>query len=809
MVTWTAVDDANNSSSCTFKVNVLPNEAPCIGCDSTAVDPTDPTAGISCNSITSNTGTISVLAPIGTTTYTHSDDSWDVTVTDNGGHTTLTCALSGATTATGLTTLNGQIFNIGTTRVTWTATDDAGNPASCYFDVLVKDNNPVTVTIKENGVESTYDGYLQRVHGYTVQSISNSDYTVNDFAYVGPEEDTVITGRYVGDYPMNLKPEDFQNNNALFANVQFVIADSILKIKPNPNVITITAGSAQKPYDGVELTCENYTYTQGVLAMGDTLIAVTSGSRLDYGTSPNTIDEYRVFRNESLDGSMLRSISAPSGYTKDVTNQYTFATTEDGILEITKNGNVEVTITGHTGQYMYDGTTVYTVHGYDVSIVDTLNRYAVTDFVFNGDSVLQDMNQGYYEMDMVQSDFVNNNENYGPVTFHIVQGWMKIHGELKVTPVVSVSSVCAGINNGAATIGITGGVPNYTYQITGANTGYSNSGTTSGNISLTDLAADQYTVSVVDAAPFTANASFTIQEIPSILTPGNFEFECPAAITETLNYNECQMTINIGTPTFVNHMTDMEVTITNNAPEGNVFPQGTTEVVWTATDECGASLTCTQTIVVNYPPCGTAADSVADYDGIKYSSVRIGCQCWIGENLRSMHYSDGTPIADYRNYQDDPAKDTVFGKLYSWYSANRVAEDDDDTPVPTVTGPNGPYVQGACPDDWALPSDEDYRTLFETAGLVDYLKDPNPAYWLPGFAGIAPGTGFDARGAGWYDSDINRYMNLLGETYYWTSEPVTHVVNGHCAVITYYCPDGIIKDQKKGSGLSIRCIKMK
>ena len=99
--------------------------------------------------------------------------------------------------------------------------------------------------------------------------------------------------------------------------------------------------------------------------------------------------------------------------------------------------------------------------------------------------------------------------------------------------------------------------------------------------------------------------------------------------------------------------------------------------------------------------------------------------------------------------------------------------------------------------------------MFETAGLVDYLKDPNPAYWLPGFAGVAPGTGFDARGAGWYDSDINRYMNLLGETYYWTSEPVTHVVNGHCAVITYYCPDGIIKDQKKGSGLSIRCIKMK
>ena len=303
-------------------------------------------------------------------------------------------------------------------------------------------------------------------------------------------------------------------------------------------------------------------------------------------------------------------------------------------------------------------------------------------------------------------------------------------------------------------------------------------------------------------------ANFTITELPSILTPGNVEFECPAAITETLNYNECQMVVNIGTPTFVNHMTGVEVTITNDAPEGNVFPQGTTVVTWTATDECGASLTCTQNIVVNFPPCGTAADSVADYNGIKYSSVRIGCQCWTGENLRSTNYFDGTAIPNYRNYADNEANDTIYGKLYSWYSANRVPEDDDDTPAPTVAGPNGPYVQGICPDGWALPTDDDYRTLFATAGLVDYLKDPNASYWLPGFAGIAPSTGFDARGAGWYESDINRYMNLLGETYFWTSEPVTHVVKGHCAVITYYCPEGIIQDKMKGNGLSVRCIKM-
>jgi gliding motility-associated-like protein len=53
--------------------------------------------------------------------------------------------LSGATTATGLTTLAGVDFNLGTTTVLWTVTDNSGNTNSCAFTVTVADSTAPSV----------------------------------------------------------------------------------------------------------------------------------------------------------------------------------------------------------------------------------------------------------------------------------------------------------------------------------------------------------------------------------------------------------------------------------------------------------------------------------------------------------------------------------------------------------------------------------------------------------------------------------------------------------------------------------------
>ena len=193
--------------------------------------------------------------------------------------------------------------------------------------------NPLTgveVTVKEHGGETTYDGYEQRVHGYDFVSITNDNglYSVNDFHYSGIEEDSIAAGRYVGTYPMNILPTDFTNENPNFTDVIFTIQDSNLVIKSNPTVITITAGSAEKLYDGTPLVDSNYTYTPaGVLANGDSLVVTIEGSITDVGQVDNVITDYKVYRNESFNAGMRRMglrKARPAGYDVDVTNCYTF-----------------------------------------------------------------------------------------------------------------------------------------------------------------------------------------------------------------------------------------------------------------------------------------------------------------------------------------------------------------------------------------------------------------------------------------------------------------------------------------------------
>lgn len=257
-------------------------------------------------------------------------------------------------------------------------------------------------------------------------------------------------------------------------------------------------------------------------------------------------------------------------------------------------------------------------------------------------------------------------------------------------------------------------------------------------------------------------------------------------------------------------LTPAPVAIAQNFDGATRHGVGLYTVQWTVTEDCG-TVDYNQVVSVEYPPCGTT-DGEFDYEGNRYTVISVGRNCWLAQNLRSTKYYDGTDIASAEGYYsvENPDKDAnaqKFGRLYTWYSAMNVPEGDNNATPAVVHGPTGDYIQGACPQGWAVPTQEEYAELMAAAGDASNLKSSASDTWLPGKEGVAPGISFDAPGAGFYNVDAKRYENLLAETYFWSATTGASVQQGVCNVITHSCPQIITENKMKGQGFSLRCVK--
>ena len=113
--------------------------------------------------------------------------------------------------------------------------------------------------------------------------------------------------------------------------------------------------------------------------------------------------------------------------------------------------------------------------------------------------------------------------------------------------------------------------------------------------------------------------------------------------------------------------------------------------------------------IIFYRP-NITTPSITDADGNVYTSLTIGTQEWMSENLRTTKYSDGTPIPNvtdetewyndttgaWCHYDNDNKYDTIYGKLYNFYAVE--------------TGK-------LCPTGWHVP------TFYEWNVLKTYLME--------------------------------------------------------------------------------------
>jgi len=221
---------------------------------------------------------------------------------------------------------------------------------------------------------------------------------------------------------------------------------------------------------------------------------------------------------------------------------------------------------------------------------------------------------------------------------------------------------------------------------------------------------------------------------------------------------------------------------------------------------------CTDPFACDFDPLATDSVGCEDpsiiFDGFPYTSIRIGTQCWIKENLRTEHYANGDSIPQIQGfywawlssdtgatcYYEYPNGDlsTEYGRLYNW---NAVVDD-----------------RGLCPTGWHVPEKFEYDTLVTFLGIEGGLDEVasalmsaptdtpswngnNASQW----SGLAGGMRGDPNptGSQYYDQGV--------QIHYWSSTNTNSPIGDYAK--TLYLPTGYtewIVDTVLG--LPVRCV---
>lgn len=256
----------------------------------------------------------------------------------------------------------------------------------------------VVVTITGNKDTQKYDGTEKTVKGYTV-SITSPLYKESDFTFEGT---ALVKGTNADTYMMGLSEENFTNTNKNFAKVTFHVIDGSLVIEKRN--LVLTSASAQKVYNGTELTAKDVTVSGDGFVKGEGASYDVTGTQTTVGDSENTFT-YKLNENTNADN-------------------YTIETANGSLLVTPVTDQVVVTLKENSGTEVYDGTEK-TVTGYTVA--DISNKlYTDKDFTFTGNDEVKGTDAGIYDMELKAEDFQNINPNFTDVVFKVEDGALEI-----------------------------------------------------------------------------------------------------------------------------------------------------------------------------------------------------------------------------------------------------------------------------------------------------------------------------------------------------------------------------------------------
>jgi uncharacterized protein (TIGR02145 family) len=197
-----------------------------------------------------------------------------------------------------------------------------------------------------------------------------------------------------------------------------------------------------------------------------------------------------------------------------------------------------------------------------------------------------------------------------------------------------------------------------------------------------------------------------------------------------------------------------------------------------------------------------AAGTVTDIDGNSYSTIKIGTQVWMAENLKTTKYNDGTTMSIINDYTIWTALTTpaycwydngvinkpIYGALYNWYTVNPIG--------------NGGK-------NWHIPTDAEWTILTTYLGNDDNtgnkLKEIGTIHWISQYQGTTNETGFTALPGG--DRTNTGTYTLIRQSGLWWSSSEYSTTLAQYRFMSSTQGKVFGGNSPKQYGMSVRCLK--
>ena len=200
--------------------------------------------------------------------------------------------------------------------------------------------------------------------------------------------------------------------------------------------------------------------------------------------------------------------------------------------------------------------------------------------------------------------------------------------------------------------------------------------------------------------------------------------------------------------------------------------------------------------------------TVSDIDGNVYTTVIIGKQAWLVENLKTTRYRNGDIIPnvvdsiEWKNlltgaqcsYHNDQSNYYTYGNLYNWYVVND--------------------PRSICPKGWHVPSDAEWGALTTSLGGLAVsggkMKQEGTTLWNPPNTGATNLSGFTALPSG--RRRATEFMNhadfeFMGTAGRWWSSTEQGTEEAWTRAMHFDDMAVERSTRTKVYGLSVRCIK--